>query len=329
MLSRQPGAGCRRLLVALLLAIAACAPETGTDLGSATITIVVPYRSGGGFDRSVRAFAPYFARELGAGATVLPENVPGAGGRRGATKVYRSRPDGTMLGIFNLPGFVLPEVLGEKVDYDLRELSWIGRLESQFYVLLVAAAGELQSLEDIRAAREIAFLSTGYGSTALAASQIAADRLGLSDPSPVFLAGYAGTADYLVGLIRGDGNVALAPVSSALKYIQSGDLRPLAVAGPDSPLDGVPTFASLGFQQLARLDLQRSIAGPPGIDAERLALIRAAFDRAVLNPEFQAAARRARLDLSPLDGEATAAEVMASYTFYETFRTNLKNPNAL
>ena len=52
-------------------------------------------------------------------------------------------PDGRTLGIFNLPGFVLPEVLGERIDYDLRRLSWIGRLESEDYALLVSGDSEL------------------------------------------------------------------------------------------------------------------------------------------------------------------------------------------
>jgi tripartite-type tricarboxylate transporter receptor subunit TctC len=317
------------LLAVLVLLLSGCAPADDAKLDNATITIVIPYRPGGGFDRTVRAFAPYFARQLGAGATVLPENVPGAGGRRGATKVYRARPDGTTLGIFNMPGFVLPEVLGEKVDYDLRKLSWIGRLESQDYVLLISATSELQDLDDVRAAADISFLSTGYGSSVLAASQIIAERLELADESPIYLAGYAGTADYLVGLIRGDGNVAVGPVSTSIKYIQSGDLRALAVTGDGSSLPGVPTFTELGLADLDALDLQRSIAGPPDIDADLLVTLREAFMRAVADPEFIATARNARLDLSPLAGDATADEVEQSFRFYETFKTNLKNPNAL
>lgn len=319
-----------RCLILLTLALVACAPAADeATLDNATVSIVIPYRPGGGFDRTVRAFAPYFAKQLGDGVTVLPENVPGAGGRRGAATVYRARPDGKTLGIFNMPGFVLPEILGEKVDYDLRELSWIGRLESQDYVLLISATSELQDLQGVRAAAELAFLSTGYGSSVLAASQIVAGQLGLSDREPIYLAGYAGTADYLVGLIRGDGNVALGPVSTSLKYIESGDLRPLAVTGDGSSLPGVPTFTELGYPDLAALDLQRSIAGPPGMDAQLLVTLREAFLRAVADPEFIKTARNARLDLSPLDGAATAAEVAQSFTYYAAFKTNLTNPNAL
>lgn len=320
---------CLGLLAAALSLLIACTPESEATLDNATISIVIPYRPGGGFDRSVRAFAPYFARELGADVTVLPENVPGAGGRRGAAMVYRARPDGITLGIFNLPGFVLPHVLGEKVDYDLRQLSWIGRLESQDYVMMVSSTSGIADLEQLKAVDDLVFLSTGYGSSVLAASQIIADRIAFADDDPVYLAGYAGTADSQVGLIRGDGNTALAPVTSALKYIESGDLRPIAVTGEKSVFAGVPTFADLGLPELTPLGLQRSIAGPPGMDPELLKEFRAAFLRAVADPEFIATANAARLDLSPLDGEATAGEIEESFAYYEKFKTNLANPNTL
>lgn len=316
------------MLLALLVLVG-CGPRGDAPLSEATITIVIPYRAGGGFDRTVRAFAPFFARELGDGVTILPENLPGAGGRRGATRVHRSTPDGTTLGIFNLPGFVLPEVLNEKVDYDLRRLSWVGQLESEHYVLLANATSPISSFAELRQAPEVTFVSTGYGSSSLAASQIAASVLLEGDRDPIFVAGYAGTADYLVGLIRGDGNVALAPVSSAIEYIQSGDLRPLAVAGRHSPFEEVPTFAALGFPELTPLGLQRSLAGPPGVEEGRLATLRAAFERAVADPAFVAAAEKAGMSLEPLGGPATAAAVVENFRFYEAFRANLGNPNAM
>lgn len=296
-------------------------------LPSDNLSIIIPYRPGGGFDLTVRAFAPYFARQLGADVNVLPENVPGAGGRRGAATVYRADPDGLTLGIFNLPGFVLPAVLGEKLAYDLRKLSWIGRVEAQHYLLLVSAESGIRTIEQLQAEDEIVFLSTGYGSTALAASQITAKQLGLMQADPIFLAGYSGTADYLVALIRGDGNVALAPVSSASKYLASGHLRALAVSGEQSAVEGVPTFTDLGYPALSLLDLQRSIAGPPGMDADLLGELREAFMDAIADPEFRKAARTARLDLSPLEGEAARKAVEASFRFYAQFKADLANPN--
>jgi len=310
-----------------VLLVAACAPPDSTQLADDNVSIVIPYRPGGGFDVSVRTFAPYFAKQLGEDINILPTNLPGAGGRRGATTVYRAKPDGTTLGIFNLPGIVLPRILGEEVQYDLQKLSWIGRLESQNYLFLVASSSELRSIEDVQRLEAISFLSTGYGSSVLTAMQILSDSLGLEDKNPIFLTGYAGTADYLVGLIRGDGNVALAPVSTAIKYVESGDLRALAVTGEVSELEGVPTFAELGYPELTPLNVQRSIAGPPDMNPELLKLLRDAFTRAVSDPEFKEAALKARLDLSPLDGEQAAAQVDENFNFYEKFKANLKNPN--
>lgn len=311
-----------------LVLVAGFAANCHAEYPEDTVTIVIPYGPGGGFDRAVRAFSPFFAQQLGNGVNVLPQNLPGAGGRRGSATVYRADPDGATLGIFNLPGFVLPSVLGEKVDYDLRKMSWIGRLELQNYVLLVAGSSDIHTIDDLKSQKTLSFLSTGYGSSVLAAAQITAKALGLMDKHPLFLTGYQGTADYLVALIRGDGNVALAPVSTADKYIEAGDLRALAVSGEESQLKGVPTFARAGYPSLTPLNVQRAIAGPPGMAPALLATLRAAFQRAVADPAFRSVAVKARMDLAPLDGDKTAVEVNQSYSFYENFKANLKNPNA-
>ena len=78
---------------------------------------------------------------------MLPQNMPGTGGRRGAASVYRADPDGYTLGLLNLPGLVLPSILGEKVDYELRQMSWIGRIESQEFLLLVQAESDIHSID--------------------------------------------------------------------------------------------------------------------------------------------------------------------------------------
>jgi len=311
----------------LLILLTGCYSGTDGEFPQKNISIVIPYGPGGGFDTTVRVLAPYFAKQLGGDITILPQNVPGAGGRRGSTMIYRANPDGYTLGIFNLPGFVLPSVLGETVDYDLRQMSWIGRIESQNYVLLVSASSNIHSIDDLMTLEKVSFLSTGYGSTVLAATQIAADVLGLMEMDPIFLTGYPSTSDYLVGLIRGDGNVALSPPSSAANYIESGDLRVLAISGKQSDMEGVPTFSELGYPELTPLNLQRSLAGPPDMDPQLLSQLREAFTRTVNDPEFQVAATKARLDLAPLTGELAAEEVSLSFSFYEKFRANLGNPN--
>ncbi len=318
------------LFITLLVLLSGCSQDTDeAAFPQGNISMVIPYGPGGGFDTTVRVFAPYFAEQLGGGITVLPENLPGTGGRRGTATVYRAKPDGYTLGIFNLPGLVLPSVLGEKVDYELRELSWIGRIESQDYVLLVQAASGINSLEDLKAQEKVTFVSIGYGTTVLAAIQIMAEQLDLMTRNPTFLTGYAGTTDQLVALVRGDGNVTLSPISTAQQYVQSGSLRPLAVTGDarSSHLPEVPTFTELGYPDLAPLNVQRSIAGPPGMDPALLKQLRDAFTKAMADPEFIATATQAQMDVAPLNGDDAAAAINENFTYYEKFKANLGNPN--
>lgn len=318
------------LFVTLLILLTGCSQQAdNAAFPQGNISMVIPYGAGGGFDTTVRVFAPYFAEQLGGGITVLPENIPGTGGRRGTATVYRAKPDGYTLGIFNLPGLVLPSVLGEKVDYELRELSWIGRVESQDYVLLVPSSSAINSIQDLQAQEKITFVSIGYGTTVLAAIQIMAEQLGLMSKTPTFLTGYSGTTDQLVALVRGDGNATLSPISTAQQYVQSGSLRPLAVTGDarSTHLPEVPTFTELGYPELAPLNVQRSIAGPPGMDPALLKQLRDAFNLAMADPEFVDTATKAQMDVAPLNGEEAAAAINENFTYYEKFKANLGNPN--
>jgi len=295
------------------------------------ISIVIPYGPGGGFDTTVRVFAPHYAKKLGEDVTILPENIPGTGGRRGTTNIYRSDPDGYTIGILNLPGLVLPTILGEKVDFQLREMSWIGRIESQNYVLLVQADSEIQTLEDFMAEDEITFVSIGYGTTVLAAIQIVAEQLGLMGKNPKFLTGYSGTSDQLVALVRGDGNATITPISTSYQYVKSGNLRPIVVTGESrsSYFPDTPTFTELGYPVLSQLNVQRSLAGPPGMDPAVLGKLQEAFLQVMEDPEFLAAATQAQMDVAPLNGDMAAQEIDNNFQYYEGFKANLSNPNQL
>jgi tripartite-type tricarboxylate transporter receptor subunit TctC len=313
----------------LLILTAGCSSNNGDQFPQENVSIIIPYGPGGGFDTTVRVFAPYFAAQLGEGINVLPQNMPGTGGRRGTAMVYRADPDGYTVGILNLPGLVLPSILGEKVDFELRQMSWIGRIESQEYVLLVQAESNIHSLEDLKTQDKLTFVSIGYGTTVLAAIQILAEQLGLMEKNPTFLTGYEGTSAQLVALVRGDGNATITPISTAYQYIQSGNLRPLVVTGQsrNSALPDTPTFAELGYPELSQLNVQRSLAGPPGMDPAVLNTLRDAFMRVMNDPEFKAAAAQAQMDVAPLTGDLAAAEIEFNFSYYEKFKANLRNPN--
>ncbi len=310
------------------LVVAAVAPlSLAQEFPAGTITVVVPYGPGGGFDTATRAIAPYMEEALGPDTDLVIENISGAGGQRGATAVARAEPDGRTFGIFNLPGFVLPEMLGQPVQYDLTELSWIGRLANQDYALLARGSSDIDTLDDLLALNEITVTSHGFGATGLAANQIMFAVLGLEDRDVTYISGYSGTAETVVGAIRGDGDITVSVIGSVADYVESGDLTALAVTGEQSPWDGVPTFAEAGYPELTPINLQRSFAGPPGIPEDRLEILRNAFLEAVNNEDFLADAERQGMEVVPLGGAEAGEQVNTSYDLYNRYRESLANPN--
>ena len=102
---------------------------------------MIPYSPGGGFDTIVRNFAPALEKALG--AEVVPENIPGAGGTKGAATVARAKPDGYTIGVFNIPGFTVNQVIGKNMGFDLNEITWIASLATSRYGIAVKTFKDL------------------------------------------------------------------------------------------------------------------------------------------------------------------------------------------
>ena len=142
------------------------------------ITVIIPYSAGGGFDSYVRGVLPAIQKHLPNSINLIPRNMPGAGGRKGATAIFRARPDGYTIGAFNLPGLLLPHLLEENVGYDLSEVSWLGRISEDRYSIVVASSSDINSIDDLRAlGRPILFTVTGVHSSSHAATMITSNVL--------------------------------------------------------------------------------------------------------------------------------------------------------
>lgn len=287
------------------------------------IDFVIPYGPGGGNDTMVRMIAPAMERALPEGSTVVPQNVQGAGGQRGATTVYRAEPDGHTIGLFAMPGLALPELTGTSVEYNLREMTWLGRIESADYVLLVQAESDIHSLDDLVNQDQVTFLATGFGSTGLAAAQLIASATGMEAD---FVTGYPSSTEALVGLIRGDGDASVGVISPSASYVESGDLRAIALTGASDIMPDVPTLADLGHPELSVLSLDRWVGGPPDLDPEVREILEDAILAATQDPEFMAQAQEAGLNIAYLSGEEVTQRVADSFEFYERYKDALGNP---
>lgn len=243
------------------------------------ITFVIPYSPGGGFDTIVRSFAP--ALEEGMGATVVPENIPGASGTRGGQAVARADADGYTIGIYNIPGLTVSEVTDRDLGFELGEVTWIANLATEVYAIAVKADSPIKTMDDLcNLGRPAKLSDTGLDSTSSITSVISFNIMGCPITN---VTGYGGSNDTMIAVMRGEVDASLKPIASLAKYTEggSGDLR-LILTYSDKPLvDGIPTVADIGYPQLAKFTINRVVGGPPGMPADVVEKLEAGFKTAI------------------------------------------------
>lgn len=282
------------------------------------ITIVIPFNSGGGFDTYVRALAPNLEKHLPGEIRVLPKNLPGAGGRRGASDVFRSRPDGYTIGIFNMPGVLIPRLQGMPTEYELSRVTWLATLGYDPYVFAVKGDSSVTSIDDLRKlGRTVTYGATGPGSTSYVATNIVNEALGI--PYDI-ITGYKGSSGYLLGLIRGDFDAAMISFAAARTYLDSGDIRAIAVFGQQSDDPTIADAIDLGVPELVDLRVVRMMGAPPDLPDEIEVMLETAIMTALDDPDFAAWLESTGNEVHPANAADTAATVAAMTAFYDQFQ---------
>jgi len=306
----------RSVLVATLLACASCSGPA--DYPDKDITVVIPFNSGGAFDAYVRALAPGLQKHLPNSINVLPKNLPGAGGRRGASDIYRSRPDGYTIGIFNMPGVLIPQLQGMTIGYELSKVTWLATLGYDHYVFVVKGDSPYKSIDDLqKLGRNITYGATGPGSTSFVATNIVNETLGI--PFDI-ITGYKGSAGYLLGLIRGDFDAAMINYSTARTYLESGDIKALAVFGIESSDPEIADASDLGAPELGHIRVVRMMGAPPGLPDDIKTMLEQALLGAMQDADFQSWLKSTGNEAHPASATETAAAVVEMTEFYDQFK---------
>ena len=305
------GLGAIALVIATTLAI----PGAVAKYPEKTITFIIPFSPGGGFDTYVRALVPVMEKRLG--VTVVPKNMPGAGGRKGAAFLYKSKPDGYRISIMNLPGKAIAAIKGGKkgVGYDLRKFTWLGQIASDSYVIAVAGKSKIKSIADLKKlGRTIKTAGTGKGATSYVVSQIAANILGLKVK---LVTGYKGSSGMSIAVIRGDTDIGFFAHRSYTKFAKSGDLRAIAA------LDEKGAIA-LGKPELSKLRIHRLVAAPPGLPAGIKKTLEDALFASINDAGFKKWAKKARRPLAALKGKASEKLIDELVAFYTGHKDKFK-----
>jgi tripartite-type tricarboxylate transporter receptor subunit TctC len=290
--------------------------QTGADFFKGkTVTYIVATSPGGGYDTYGRLVAEYMQRYL-PDSTFVVRNVPGAGHIIGANTIYGSRPDGLTIGTFNT-GLIYNQLIRhEAVRFDLEQMSWIGKAANEARIIAIAQQSPIRTYQNLVEQKQVVnFAAAGIGSAAYVEAVMLTSALKL----PIrILTGYNGSEDQLA-MRRGEVVGTISARSSWDPFVNNGFARYIAQIG--GAHKDVPQLASLvtdpGANSLIALiqtqgDISRLTAGPPGIPAERLQALRAAFRRAMEDRELLAKMEKLGLPLDPAYGNDVLIGVKAA-----------------
>lgn len=281
------------------------------------ITFIIPYGPGGGFDTYVRKISPVLQKHLGDKVNVVPKNIAGAGGRKAAAMLYRGKPDGHTIAIFNMPGMLLDKILGKKAEYDIDKFAWLGRIAQSKYVLAVQTKGPYQTVESLQQAKNLKYAVTSPSSTSYVAGKIMAKALGMNVK---FLTGYKGSAKISLSLVRGDTHLSLFNTRSFAKWAKGGDLKAVLSFEKKSPFPGAPTVAEIGHPELEAITIERVVGTTPGVKADVKKTLSDALYNALNDPEIEAWHAKTGRPIDPMRADETAKHLQNLSAFYSKFK---------
>lgn len=290
-----------------------------------TIELLIGFSPGGGYDAYGRALATVFGKHVPGNPTVVVKNMTGAGSMRLALYLSDAAPkDGTTIGIFDNGLKIAPLLKPELAKFDPSKLGWIGAASNDTQVCMVWAGTKIESLEEMKK-REIPFGVTGlddtrYMNTAMLRS-VAGAKIKI-------IPGYPGSNDIRLAMERGEieGVCDSWQSLNATKIEWIRDKRVNIVVQMTSKrindLPNVPTIMEAALPNISKgaLDLLtamgeagRAFATPPGVPSDRMEVLRRAFDKSVLDPEFLELAKKQQLELDPMKGEDVEKFIAKAY----------------
>ena len=211
------------------------------------IRLVVPNAAGGGTD----AFARIMAQKLGEALqqTVVVENKPGAQGGIGTTYGAKAAPDGYTLTIAFVSTMAVNPFVYADIGYEpLKDFVAVAVGVNQPYLMVTYPASPYQNLQEFAQ-----FAKQKKGGATFASTSSQTELIGvlfqtLLETRMLYIP-YKTATTAVVELSRGDIDVMVASLPSAIPLLNAGKLKALAVTGNKraAALPNVPSAAEAGF----------------------------------------------------------------------------------
>jgi tripartite-type tricarboxylate transporter receptor subunit TctC len=298
----------KALAAAALCASSAIALAAG-PFPSREIRLVVPWNAGGSNDIAARQLSEILGEE---GVRVIVDNVPGATGAIGMTKVANAEPDGYTIGMGT--SSTLAQMAQGLTPLRNDQFAPIVRVTIDPLILLVPSNSANASLESF-----LAHVKKNPGKVSIGIpgqnnlNHIFALTTGKAAGADVIAVPYTGGSKVVVDLAGKQIDAAVLKPSESKGQIDAGLVKPIAVFANErlKALPEVPTFKEKGlnafpYGPLVQMAYLVAPAGTPPAVMEKLTAL---FGKAVQSPKFKASAASGGAIVDDLRGPALAHEI--------------------
>ncbi len=275
------------------------------------LTIIVGFAAGTGYDQITRVVAKTLPKYLPGKPSIVVQNMEGASSMIAANHVYnRVKPDG--LTIFSTHrGLAFMQLLKvDGVKFDMNKFAYIGSVAAETVVLCLRTTLPYKTFDELKKSNKVVYIGgPGPGTITTQMANLSKDYLGLN----VKYIEYRNTPEIMLAMEQKELDAVWLAYNSAKPYLERGQIRLLVRARVSQKgIENLPVTEDLtndatGKTILAMLGrtgvMGRLFLAPPGTPANAMATLKDAFAKTLKDPELQADATKASMELEYISDE--------------------------
>jgi tripartite-type tricarboxylate transporter receptor subunit TctC len=293
-----------------------------------TITLLIGYAAGGTYDATARLVARHMPKHIPGQPIMLPQNLPGSGGIKTILNLYSVAPrDGTTLGMLSRSYPIEPVFNPQTAKYDPKRFIPIGSTSNEVSVAVVWHTRGIHSIDQLMT-QEITTGATGVTDDT---GRFPTLLHNLTGAKIRLVTGYPGGNNVTMAMEKGEVDARFGWSWGSLKSRSKSWLDEKKVniivqmaleKAPDLP--DVPLIMDFAKTDIDRKALELlfssqvmawPLVAPPDVPADRIAILRKAFEATMKDADFQGDAKKLNIDVEPVTGEVMQALVARVSSF--------------
>jgi len=248
----------KTLIGGLLVASSALTAAVAQTYPAKPISLIVPYPAGGPSDFFARRVQPEAAAKLG--QTMIIENIGGAGGSIGLSKLVNSPADGYTLSLGSPMELVLAPMAIQGVKYKSEDFKLVAQFATTTTILAVRHTLNVKTVDDLIAlARKNADKPLSYGSVGPGSLyHLIGEKFSQVTKTQMLHVPYKGIAPLLNDLMGGQIDMAFLPMAGSIpQTLMDGKIQGLAVTAkaPHALFKQFPAMAAMKSLEAMEFDI--------------------------------------------------------------------------